>query len=108
MTTLTRMIWPSAITNLAPFGARMHLHHDAAMRTTIDIPEDLHHILSSLAMHRRSTLSATATELMRRALAAPAANPAGAGIGISERTGLPWVRAARVISANDVHALEDE
>lgn len=58
-------------------------------------------------MHSRSTLSATAMELMRRALAVPAADPAGSGISISERTGLPSVRAARAISANDVHALED-
>ena len=42
-----------------------------AMRTTVDLPEDLHRIVTSLATHTRRSLSQTAADLMRLGLAAP-------------------------------------
>jgi hypothetical protein len=41
------------------------------MRTTIDIPEDLHRIVVSLAAQTRNSLRFTASELMRRGLNVP-------------------------------------
>ena len=84
------------------------LHHDANMRTTIDLPEELHRILTSLATHRRSSLSQTAAELIRRGLVAPMRDPQERGCTINSTTGLPVVHSSRPITPEDVRALEDE
>ena len=34
----------------------MRMYHDANMRTTIDLPEDLHRIATSLARHTRRSM----------------------------------------------------
>ena len=79
------------------------------MRTTVDIPEDLHRLVSSIAMHTHRSLSQTAADLMRRGLLAPVGEAEGADrITIHPRTGLAMVRATRVITPEDVRALEDE
>lgn len=80
------------------------------MRTTIDLPEDLHGVLSSLASSNRKSLSQTAVELMRRGLEVPApgAGRPPEGRSVSAVTGLPLVRFPRAISAEDVRALDDE
>jgi Arc/MetJ family transcription regulator len=75
------------------------------MRTTIDIPDDLHRQAMSIARDTSRTLSETIADLMRRAL--------GSGTGAvdvtrSERTGLPVVRLGTTITTEDVRALEDE
>lgn len=57
------------------------------MRTTIDLPEDLHGILSSLAAHSRSSLSHTAADLIRRGLVQPARSASPPAIGTSPLTG---------------------
>ncbi len=80
------------------------------MRTTVDLPEDLHRIVSSLALHTRRSFSATAVDLMRRGLEA---SSAGAGeapaiVSRSAATGLPTVRLPRPVTPDDVKALEDE
>lgn len=79
------------------------------MRTTIDLPQDLHHVLTSLASNTRKSLSQTAVELMQRGLASP---PDAAGqrsaVTLSRATGLPLVRFARTITPEDVKALDDE
>jgi len=88
----------------------MRKHHDAKMRTTVDFPEDLHRIVSSLAVHTRRSLSLTAVELIRRGLAsaAPTAASAGAAMVTSAKTGLPVIRLPRVVTPEDVKALEDD
>lgn len=81
------------------------------MRTTIDLPEDLHRIASAMARHTRRTLSQTVADLIRQALEQPRAR-----VGETERppyeispvTGLPVVRSPRPITPEDVAALEDE
>jgi hypothetical protein len=87
----------------------MHPHHDASMRTTVDLPEDLHRIVTSLATHTRRSLSQTAADLMRLGLAAPtrAAGKASA-VRMNAKTGLPVLRGSRAITPEDVKALEDE
>jgi hypothetical protein len=74
------------------------------MRTTIDLPEDLHRQAVSIARDTSRTLSETVADLMRRGLGTGTA----AGIGRSERTGLPVVRLGTIITTEDVRSLDDE
>ena len=75
------------------------------MRTTIDLPADLHRIAVSLARDSGRSLSETVAELMRRALGVSE----GAEDFVSPITGLPVVRlGGGPITTEDVRALEDE
>ncbi len=74
------------------------------MRTTIDLPEDLHQIASSIARDTSRTLSETVSDLMRRGLI----SSSGPVHTRSERTGLPVVTLGRPITTEDVRALEDD
>ena len=81
------------------------------MRTTIDLPDDLHHAVCSIAAHSRRSMNQTVAALVRRGLElAPLdqATAADAVLRIDERTGLPLIRSARPVTAEDVRALEDE
>jgi Arc/MetJ family transcription regulator len=74
------------------------------MRTTIDLPDSLHHQALSIARDTKRTLSETVADLMRRGL-----GQAGeAEVTRSERTGLPVVGLGTVITSEDVRALEDD
>jgi hypothetical protein len=79
------------------------------MRTTIDLPDDLHHIVSSLALHQRASLSQTAAALIRRGLAA-SSGTAGEVTQLAAHavTGLPVITSPRTITPQDVLALDDE
>ena len=83
------------------------------MRTTLDIPDDLHRIATSLARHNKRSLGQIVAELMRRGLEAPSAmtrvaEPA-AFYRIDSETGLPViVGATRPMTDEDVKALDDE
>lgn len=79
------------------------------MRTTLDLPDDLHHIMLSLATHTRSSLSHTAAQLMRRGLALPAHEGAGdrPAFSLHPVTGLPVLAMSRPITPEDVLALDD-
>lgn len=85
----------------------MQSHQSALMRTTIDLPEDLHHIALALAADSRRTLSQMVAELMRRGLA-PSVRETRAAYHVDKATGLPVVRSKRSITAKDVKALDDE
>lgn len=83
------------------------------MRTTIDLPTDLHRVVTSVATHNRKSMNQTVADLIRRGLAvglagSKAAADAGSELQISARTGLPVIRSARPVTAEDVRALEDE
>lgn len=84
------------------------------MRTTVDLPEPLHRIARSLAQHTGRTFSQTVAELMQRGLSAPEAgsrNSNRAGAAVFSRhplTGLPLLRSRRIVTPEDVAALEDE
>jgi predicted transcriptional regulator len=77
----------------------MHL-----MRTTIDLPDDLHRLARAIARDTSRSLSATVADLMRRGLG-EAREPE---VARSERTGLPVVRLGKVVTSEDVRALDDE
>lgn len=74
------------------------------MRTTIDLPDDLHRQAQAIAKDTARTLSETVADLIRRGLGQGGV----AQISRSERTGLPVVRLGKVITTEDVRALEDE
>jgi hypothetical protein len=73
------------------------------VRTTIDLPEDLHRQALSIARDTSRTLSETVVELMRRGL--------GHGqpqeISRSPVTGLPVIHLGTPITTEDVRTLED-
>ncbi|MCV7444921.1 antitoxin [Mycobacterium paraense] len=74
------------------------------MRTTIDLPDDLHKQASAIARDTHRTLSETVADLMRRGLGAGSA----AAVSKDRRTGLPLVRVGTVVTSEDVRSLEDE
>lgn len=74
------------------------------MRTTIDLPDDLHRAATLIAHDRHQTLSRTVESLLRSALA----NDDHTTIEIDPETGLPTVRVGRRITAEDVAAIEED
>ena len=74
------------------------------MRTTVDLPDDLHQRALAIARDTLRTLSETVADLMRRGLG----HGGLAENSQSSRTGLPVVHLGSVITTEDVRALEDE
>lgn len=72
------------------------------MRTTIDLPDDVHQLARQLAHDSNRSMSEVITELVRlgirRELAAPART----------RRGMPVVAVGRAVTGEDVRTLEDE
>jgi len=85
------------------------VHHDAlvlilGVRTTIDLPDDLHKQALAIARDTHRTLSQTVADLMRRGLG----TGTPAAISTDSRTGLPLVSVGRIVTSEDVRSLEDE
>ena len=85
------------------------LHHDAevltfGVRTTIDLPDDLHKQALAIARDTHRTLSETVADLVRRGLRAGSI----ATISVDHRTGLPLVSVGTVVTSEDVRSLEDD
>lgn len=78
--------------------------YDAVMRTTIDLPDDLHRAATLIAHDRHQTLSRTVASLLRSALAGGHQHSA---IEMDVDSGLPTVRVGRRITAEDVAAVEE-
>ncbi len=74
------------------------------MRTTIDLPDDVHRILVAVAHDRHQTLSQTVTGMLRATLM-PGESPR---VYIDPLIGLPVVHFGRVVTSEDVKSLEDE
>jgi predicted transcriptional regulator len=74
------------------------------MRTTVDLPDDLHRRLVAIVHDRRETLSQTTTAIIRRALDPGVAAP----VRRDPRTGLLVASLGRVVTGEDVRPLEDE
>lgn len=74
------------------------------MRTTIDLPDDLHRAALAVAHDSGKTLSATVSDVLRQAFL-PRSRTV---IETDGRTGLPVVSLGRVITSDDVRSLEDE
>lgn len=79
------------------------------MRTTVDLPDDLHQMLRSLAHERDSSLSRTVTDLLRERLGGGAATAPGPRyVGPNDRSGLPTWTVGRMVTSEDVRSLDDE
>jgi predicted transcriptional regulator len=74
------------------------------MRTTIDLPDDLHAQATALARDTHRSLSETVAGLIRRGLSS--GEPAD--VAQSDRTGLPVAHLGRLITTEDVRRLEDD
>ncbi|MCV7229365.1 antitoxin [Mycolicibacterium komossense] len=74
------------------------------MRTTIDLPDDLHKQAQAIARDTHRTMSQIVADLMRRGLNTASARPTST----DPRTGLPVVSVGRVVTSEDVRSLEDE
>jgi hypothetical protein len=74
------------------------------MRTTIDLPDDLLSQAKSIARDTSRTLSEIVADLMRRGLQQGTAST----ITRSEMTGFPVISLGRVVTTEDVRALEDD
>lgn len=72
------------------------------MRTTIDLPPDLHELARQLAHDGRRSLSDVIADLIRLGLARESA-----AIATTSR-GLPQVSVGRTVTAEDVRSLDDE
>ena len=84
----------------------------SCLRTTLDLPDDLHRIATGLARHSGRSLGQTVADLMRlglEATAAPSHRIAEPALPyrISPVTGLPVLRSARPVTDDDVRTLED-
>jgi predicted transcriptional regulator len=74
------------------------------MRTTIDLPDDLHARAKAIARDTERSLSEVVAELVRRGL-----EPRGGEAPErSAATGLPVVSVGRVVTSDDVRSLDDE
>jgi hypothetical protein len=74
------------------------------MRTTIDLPDDLHRQALSIARDTSRTLSETVADLVRRGLGQGSRKE----ITRSSVTGLPVMSLGTPITSEDVRALDDE
>jgi predicted transcriptional regulator len=73
------------------------------VRTTIDLPDDLHALARQLAHDEHRSLSDVVADLMRRGLHRPTATARASG-----PRGLPQVAVGRAVTAEDVRSLDDD
>ena len=78
------------------------------MRTTIDLPDNLHRIATGIARHTGRSLSQAVADLIQRGLESRPASAGDAAYSVHSGTGLPVVRSGRSITADDVRSMEDE
>jgi len=72
------------------------------VRTTIDLPDDLHALARQLAHEGHRSISEVIAELIRRGL--PRSTPE---VSVTSR-GMPLTSVGRPVSADDVRSLDDE
>ncbi len=84
----------------------MVMRYDAVMRTTVDLPTDVHERARRLARERHQSLSATVAELTVRGLAS-LGDPAA--VSIDPVSGFPMLTLGHRVTAEQVaEALGDE
>ena len=72
------------------------------MRTTVDLPDELHELARELAHQSNRSRSEVIAELIRLGLQRPRAEPT------SSRRGMPQLSVGRPVTAEDVRSLDDE
>ncbi|MBL8471486.1 MAG: hypothetical protein KF778_12205 [Rhodocyclaceae bacterium] len=83
------------------------------MRTTVNLPADLHLAVASIAAQTGRSMSQTIAELIRRGLTLGADANANAAtltqpVCMDSNTGFPLIQSPRPVSAEDVRTLDDE
>ena len=73
------------------------------MRTTIDLPDDLHELARQLAHENNQSMSEVVVALARAGL-----RPSTPTTETTSKRGLPIVRVGRPITSEDVRSLDDE
>jgi hypothetical protein len=73
------------------------------MRTTIDLPDDLHDLARQLAHENNQSMSEVVVALARAGLRSSTPSKV-----TTSKRGLPVVRVGRPITAEDVRSLDDE
>ncbi|CAN5293818.1 antitoxin VapB29 [soil metagenome] len=74
------------------------------MRTTVDLPDDLHRQAKSIARDTGVSFSDTVVMLMRRALG----HDSPVSFSVDGENGLPQVNVGRPITSEDVRSLDDD
>jgi predicted transcriptional regulator len=77
------------------------------MRTTVDLPDDVHARAKALAHDRGQSLSAALAAIITQYLAPDQGAQMGTA-GTDELTGLPVLHFGRIITSEDVASLWDE
>jgi len=72
------------------------------MRTTVDLPEEIHNLARQLAHEANRSMSEVIADLIRLGM-----NQGSSAVEIGTR-GLPQVSVGRPITAQDVRSLEDD
>lgn len=80
----------------------MHRCYDEKMRTTIDLPDELHELARQLAHDGNRSMSEVISELIRLGLRKTRSEIE------STRRGMPFLSVGRPITAEDVRSLDDE
>jgi predicted transcriptional regulator len=74
------------------------------VRTTIDLPDDVHRLASAIARDSGASLSETVARLLRAALS----SPGPVKVTTSSRTGLRVAELGHVVTSDDVRSLDDD
>lgn len=82
----------------------MWLAYDAPMRTTIDLPDDLHRIATAVARDRNTTLSKAVAQLVRAGLG----DGGTSRVSTSDVTGLRVITLGHIVTSEDVATLDDD
>ncbi len=82
------------------------MHHDSGVRLTINLDDDLYAVAKSLAQMQDVSISAAVNALVRRAVEPPV-EPVPVP-SVADGGGWPVVQGRRVVTAEDVKALDDE
>ncbi|MGI9577997.1 MAG: antitoxin [Microthrixaceae bacterium] len=72
------------------------------MRTTIDLPDDLHDLARHMAHEQNQSMSHVIAELLRRGISQNLQQPGSAA------RGMPVVSVGRPVTSEDVRSLDDE
>jgi predicted transcriptional regulator len=75
------------------------------MRTTVNLPDDVHRRIVSVAKDTNRTMSEALVDILRRGLGQPASKLA---LTIDSETGLPQVELGDVVTTDEVRSVTDE
>jgi len=75
------------------------------LRTTVDLPEDLHRLAKDIAHDKKLTFSEAVAWLMRRGAGQQLEKPK---LGVNKLTGFPSFETGRLITSSEVERFLDE